>query len=532
MATLHDVHSAAAPAKGFGLDAQFEATLTTLIATCRQAGYDFRVSQGLRTPQVQAEYYCKWKGHPATLIDSKSKMLADKGAPWLAALLSSYRDIPRQKNKLTEQLPGSGWHQWGLAADCYCYRDGKMVEDGNDPCYEFYAQEATKLGLTAGFYFTFKDSGHVQAPSAAGATSVYTWSYIDEIMKQRFSAKPPVTGSATDAPQAPSGQAPSKDTAPAAVASFAREVAMEAAAAPTVPPPAEPGDISVRGKGVFGPGGTRFGTVLRAGMFNFGATSIGKFFEQDPDALPNISKSLQRVIQAVSENEGKIEAINTYDNSFLSCGVFQWTAGAANGAGELAGLLDLLKTRAAAAFQEYFGSLGLDVEMKSSPPNTLQYGFLVLEGQTLNTGAKKKVLRENIWAYRFWRAAHDQEVRRAQIALAMSRVGTFYPVPIPGRSQKLSDYISSEYGVALLLDEHVNRPGHVPKTLLAAVTAFVSGGGRKDPKTWTTADESKVLDLYLVKRAQTNMTDSDKRAAATLKHVESGNLSAERGSFA
>ncbi len=345
-------------------------------------------------------------------------------------------------------------------------------------------------------------------------------------MKQRFSEKIAV---ATDQPQAAVAILESEPPSPE-VATLAA-TATAPAAGPSVPPPAQLGDIRVQGKDVLGPGGIPFGRLFQLGLFNNGATGIGSFFKQDPDAFPNISKSLQRVIQSVSENEGKIEAINTYDSAYLSCGVFQWTAGAGAAAGELAGLLDLLKKRSASAFQEYFGSVGLDVQMKPSGPNTLRYGFLVLDGGTLNGAAKKKVLREHIWAYRFWRAAHNPEVRRAQIALAMSRVETFFSIVIPGRAQRVSDYISSEYGVALLLDEHVNRPGHVPKTLLAAVDPFVSQGGRKDPKTWTTADESKVIDLYLEKRAKTDMTDSDKRATATEKHVQNGGLSAKRGSY-
>ena len=111
------------------------------------------------------------------------------GAPWLASVLRSYRNIPRQPNWLTSALPGAGWHQWGLAAGWYCYRNGHMVENGSDPVYKFYAEEATKLGLTAGYYFTHQDSGHVQGPSAAAATSVYTWPYIDGVMKERFADK-------------------------------------------------------------------------------------------------------------------------------------------------------------------------------------------------------------------------------------------------------------------------------------------------------------------------------------------------------
>ena len=45
--------------EGFGLDPDFAAALSEVISDCRFAGYEFRVSQGLRTPQKQADYYCQ-----------------------------------------------------------------------------------------------------------------------------------------------------------------------------------------------------------------------------------------------------------------------------------------------------------------------------------------------------------------------------------------------------------------------------------------------------------------------------------------
>jgi hypothetical protein len=174
---------------GFGLDQGFATTLSALLAACRVAGFEFRISQGLRTPQKQAEYYCRWARRTPAMVDAAVESLRDAGAVWLASVLRAYRDIPRQPNWLTNALPGAGWHQWGLAADCYCYRNGKIVEDGDDPCYKFYADEAVRLGLTAGYYFARQDSGHVQATAAAGATSVYTWPYIDAVMKERFADK-------------------------------------------------------------------------------------------------------------------------------------------------------------------------------------------------------------------------------------------------------------------------------------------------------------------------------------------------------
>jgi hypothetical protein len=242
--------------------------------------------------------------------------------------------------------------------------------------------------------------------------------------------------------------------------------------APSIPPDATEQDIKVVGKSVLGPGNVKFGTTSGPGLFNNGVTSIADFFKQDPQAFPDTPASLQRVIQSVSENEGHIEAINTYDNSFLSCGIFQWTAGAGAGAGELPGLLDLVRMRSAATFAAYFGSVGLDVAMNAAPAGALRTGFFVLNGQKLNSATLKAQLRGNLWAYRFWRAAHDPQLRRAQVALAMSRVD---------------------------------------------------------------ADESAILVAYLAARLtagrKSKMTDSQGRADKIKAHVTQGALSAKRGSF-
>ena len=171
-------------------------------------------------------------------------------------------------------------------------------------------------------------------------------------------------------------------------------------------------------------------------------------------------------MRAVSENEGMLEAVNSYDNAFMSFGPFQWTAGTGSAGGELADLLDRLKTSKPAAFNEYFGKIGLDLKIGPPKPGALRTGFLVLDGQALNTPTRKSVLRKPIWGYRFWRAGHDTDVRACEIEHAMARIDVFYRGArsvLGGKA--VSDFITSELGVALLLDQHVNRPGHVPKTL-------------------------------------------------------------------
>jgi hypothetical protein len=299
----------------------------------------------------------------------------------------------------------------------------------------------------------------------------------------------------------------------------------------TIPPPANPGQLSKKDGAFFGPEGW-FGSASGPGMQNLGTMTIGQFVGAQPPLLGSLSPSRIAVMRAVSKNEGNLEAINTYDNAFLSIGIYQWTAGPGTDPGELEGLLYRYKTTEAAAFNNYFGGFGLDIDVPPPKPGVLHTGFMVLSGKTLKTPADKAVLRDPIWAYRFWRAAHDNSFRACQIQHAVSRIDIFHDVPLglPG-GLHLKEYVTSEYGIALLLDQHINRPGHVPKTLVTAISQYVSQGGAADPKSWSTDDENKMLDIYVIERAKTSMTDSTKRADAIRQAVTDGIISDKRGSF-
>jgi peptidoglycan L-alanyl-D-glutamate endopeptidase CwlK len=88
------------------------------------------------------------------------------------ALLEGYRSPARQ-----DQLAGMGsqvtnarafqsWHQYGLAADCAFWRDGRLVISEKDPWamrgYQLYGQVAESLGLTWGGRWTMMDFGHAE----------------------------------------------------------------------------------------------------------------------------------------------------------------------------------------------------------------------------------------------------------------------------------------------------------------------------------------------------------------------------------
>jgi len=313
----------------------------------------------------------------------------------------------------------------------------------------------------------------------------------------------------------------------------ARFIDLAAPAPPqSVPGVAKPGDVRLVGATVLGPDGVVFARLHKLGCFTNGKTALADFIGSQGTQL-TVSPSLLRVMQAVSANEGRLEAINTWDNAFLTFGALQWTVGAANAGGELAALLARIKTGSAAAFAEYFGRHGLDVGPITAGAGVVPTGTLLLDGKVLATAADKEQLRTHDWAYRFWRAGHDPEIRRFQVEHAVGRLETFYREPRKAiRNRVVADYVSSEYGVALLFDQHVNRPGHVPSTLAKALEELAHHMDVSKPENWTDQEESALLDLYVEHRAMTNMTDSSKRADSIHRAVQRQLISDRRGSFA
>jgi hypothetical protein len=297
--------------------------------------------------------------------------------------------------------------------------------------------------------------------------------------------------------------------------------------------PSTGGSFHFVGNKAVAPDGTVFGNKTQNGVSNIGKTSIGDFASANPGAFANLSPSRLRVMSAVSVNEGMLEAINTYDNSFLTFGCFQWTVGAQGDPGELPAMVNRLKQTNPDAFNRLLGQFGLDVASVKSPPGQTPTGFFSLNGAVIKSAAdKQSKLRTLEMAFRFFSAGKDPAMRQVEIEYAASRIDLFYrEANHKIRNLFIADFVSSEFGVALLLDEHVNRPGHVPSTLAGAVNQFINAGAKSDPTTWTDQDEANLLNIYIQRRASTTMTDSTSRANRVRQAVTKGLASAKRGSF-
>lgn len=291
-------------------------------------------------------------------------------------------------------------------------------------------------------------------------------------------------------------------------------------------------NFSYQDKTAISPDGVKFGTKFRKGIFHYGETSIKEYVENNVSRFPAKLNSSLNVMMSASENEGKYEAINTWDNSFLSFGIFQWTCGAGTAAGELPSLLARLEKSYPQTFDKFFGQYGLSCANINERKGTASRGFFRLDGILLNDRDKKNKLRTLVWAYRFWSAGFDHNMREIETLHAINRIGVFYRQANRKIGEfYIADYISSEYGVALLLDQHVNRPGHVPKILAQAVDALSNQLPINDPLSWSDAEEALLITQYLQLRNNTSMTHSQKRAETIQSKVAQGLISAQRGTF-
>ncbi len=155
---------------------------------------------------------------------------------------------------------------------------------------------------------------------------------------------------------------------------------------------------------------------------------------------------------------------------------------------------------------------------------TTQVAFQLVQRVTV---VEKDVLRQVQWAYRFWRAGHHPALRNCQIAHAANRTSDFLDKAAANRP--LREWLTSELGIALIFDEHVNRPGHVPRTLEQAIAGLAEDA--RDCARWTNGEERDLIARYLRVRNATNMTSSEERGRAIAAMVAKQKLSDARGSF-
>ena len=156
----------------------FAAQVEQLLKNCLARGFEMVPYETVIGPAREAMLYQHsrdWR-----TIERVQQEMSDKGAPRLARMFRPEWALAAAWK--SNALPGRSWHSRGLAVDCFWRVNNRAAWSGQG--YEVYAEEARKLGLTAGHYWRVRDSVHVQQPTAGGPTE--PWSEVERLMDQRF----------------------------------------------------------------------------------------------------------------------------------------------------------------------------------------------------------------------------------------------------------------------------------------------------------------------------------------------------------
>ena len=166
----------------------FQQNVIQLLENCKNRGIIMQPYFTLRDPFTQAKLWRQSRS--GFQIQKKIDELKSENALFLAHCIDS---VGKQHGiHVTNAIPGLSWHQWGEAVDSAWVVDNEFVwsiEETVDGLngYMVYADEAKKLGLDAGFFWTtFQDSSHVQFRKAANPLVDMTIIQIDQEMQNRF----------------------------------------------------------------------------------------------------------------------------------------------------------------------------------------------------------------------------------------------------------------------------------------------------------------------------------------------------------
>lgn len=227
---------------------------------------------------------------------------------------------------------------------------------------------------------------------------------------------------------------------------------------------------------------------------------------------------VKRIWASLWNVEGGLEAVNTYDNQFITFGPFQHAGGTGGDPGELAGVLSLVKEQHPELFHELFIARGLDV--KRAGGGEMKTGHFIFDGQKLTSPAAKEALRAFYPAYLLRMAMEHDVFRNSFMAQGLRRLdvirgwsATLETENQPIVTVHLAEAYRSELGQALILDAHINRPNVARRWSVAVERAW----NRTVPLTeFSSEDERLLVNRFIFERLTSSLNDPFRRTALVL----------------
>ncbi|MBP5943943.1 hypothetical protein ICA15_12765 [Pseudomonas sp. P116] len=270
--------------------------------------------------------------------------------------------------------------------------------------------------------------------------------------------------------------------------------------------------------------------VVKYGSLNFGPQVKGESKLGDSphwnimQAAGKVTASERRIISAMCENEGKINAVQAYDGEIVTAGAMQKTIKKETGAGELADQVKRFKDRYLDEYLELFEGQGWYLDLSSTKPQMYYQHPDFLDGHKLEKVELKNALRLGCSQSTQGHLIECKPVSvlscamgspsyvELQISDFITRLRGVLVESPTSYSFKIAELFKSEFGMATVLDESVNRPSHVPDSVKRALDKFFLAHATvsRDVTTWGinhSAYEREILVYYGTGTNRGNMTD-------------------------
>ncbi len=251
-----------------------------------------------------------------------------------------------------------------------------------------------------------------------------------------------------------------------------------------------------------------------------------------------VTKEEKEILVCMSENEGKLDSVQSHDSEILTVGAMQKTVNS-KGKGEFAIQVQEFKKNNLAKYKELFENCGWTVES-----GIMYYKDVSVSNSSKITGKElKKKIREGFKSSELKKklkckllepivkASKDNDFQAKQVKDFVDRLkNKVLPIKPQGYNYKLENYLKSKLGKATVLDQHINRPGYVKADFGKSLDNFFSKKNKeveafnkkendktkhtskisKNPNDWGTNHidyEKEILDDYGINRRGTKMKD-------------------------
>lgn len=237
-----------------------------------------------------------------------------------------------------------------------------------------------------------------------------------------------------------------------------------------------------------------------------------------------VTEDDKEIICVMTENEGKIEAVQSYDSEIITAGAMQKII-SIDGVGEFPKQVNKIKELHPDLYVEFFESQGWYLDSASvSPKMFYQHGDwkggVRLEGEDLKSSLREGCSEDTVGktidcppVSSIACAISSPEYVKLQIIDYIDRLRSALSKKPTGYAYSANELFKSKLGRGLVLEHDINKPAFVADDLKAAIDKFHLNNPKvsEDISSWGGAhaeNEQKIIEYYGPER---RMTEANKR---------------------